>query len=195
VRLEGLYQTLYFLPYILSTVPTSIIWKWIYAPGRYGLANYILESVGLGHVGWLTDRSIALLAIIGMYVWKNLGYYVVIFLVGLKNIPNELREAAEVDGCSAWQSNLHIDIPLLKPVILFGTIIATIDAMSVFTIVYVMSQGTDASAGIDIAVLATRIYQEGFVYFDMGYASSICLILFFVSLLIVLLQFKGIGIE
>lgn len=195
LRLEGMYQTLFFLPYILSTVPTSIIWRWIYAPGRFGLANHILMSLGLERVGWLTNPDIALRAIIGMYVWKNLGYYVVVFLVGLKNIPSELREAAEVDGASAWQSSLYVDIPLLKPVILFGTVIASIDAMTVFSIVYVMSQGTDASAGVDITVLAMRIYQEAFVYFNMGYASAISAVLFVTAFAVVLLQFRLLGRE
>lgn len=195
LKLEGLYQTLFFLPYILSTVPTSIIWRWIYAPGRFGLANYILETVGLGRVGWLTNPDIALLAIIAMYVWKNLGFYVVVFLVGLKNIPSEFREAAEIDGASAWQATWHVDLPLLRPVILFGAVIATIEAMTVFSMVYVMSQGTDASAGVDIAVLAMRIYQEGFVYFDMGYAAAMSAVLFVAALVAVLIQFRLVGKE
>jgi ABC-type sugar transport system permease subunit len=195
LKFEGLYQALFFLPFILSTVPTSIIWRWIYAPGRWGLANYLLESVGLTRVKWLTDPQIAIMAIILIYVWKNLGYYVVVFLVGLKNVPSELREAAEVDGASVWQTTRHIDLPLMRPLILFGTVYATIAAMAVFTIVYVISQGTDVSAGVDITVLAMNIYQEGFAYDNKGYASAIALVLFVVSLGAVLIQFKLFGTE
>jgi multiple sugar transport system permease protein len=195
LRLEGLYQTLYFLPFILSTVPSSIIWKWIYAPGKFGLANYVLEAVGLNRVRWLTDPKIAMLSIIAMYVWKNLGYYVVVFLVGLKNIPFELREAAEVDGASPVQATWHIDLPLLRPLVLFGTVYATISAMAVFTIVYVMSQGTDVSTGTELTVLAVRVYQEGFTYGNMGYASAISGVLFLVALLAVIVQFRLLGRE
>lgn len=193
LKLEGLYQTLYFLPFILSAVPTTIIWRWIYAPGTYGLANYILGMFGFARVKWLTDPNIAILAIIFIYIWKNVGYYVVIFLVGFKNIPSELREAAEVDGATAWQAARFIDIPLMKPIILFGTVYATISAMAVFTLVYVMSQGTDVSTGVDIMVLAMDIYHQGFVYHEMGYASAIAAMLFFTSLLMVIIQFKLFG--
>ena len=195
LKLEGLYQTLYFLPFILSYVPTTIIWKWIYSPGSYGLANYLLEAVGLMRVKWLTDPKITILAIIFVYIWKNIGYYIVIFLVGFKNIPSELREAAEVDGANTWQASRFVELPLMKPLILFGTVYATISGMAIFTLVYVMSQGTDVSTGVEISVLAMRIYQEGFGYSDMGYASAISTFLFIFSLIIVVLQFKLFGKE
>jgi len=193
VKFEGFYQTLYFLPYILPTVPTAIIWRWIYAPGNFGLANYLLDSAGLARVGWLTDPNIALLAIIVMHVWKQLGFFVVVFLVGIKAIPAEFREASAVDGASAWQSVRHVDLPLLRPIILFGLVWSTIFAWSVFTEVYVMTQGSDVSAGSDLHVLSTRIYQEAFMFFNAGYGSAISFVLFIFSLLFVLLQFKALG--
>lgn len=195
LRFEGFYQILFFLPFIISTVPVAIVWKWIYAPGTVGLANYLLMSVGLPRVGWLSDPKITLFAVIIMYVWKNLGYYVVVFLVGLKSIPGELRDAAQVDGASSRQVTRYIDLPLLRPLILFGTIYATIAAMAVFTIVYVMSQGTDVSAGTQISVLAMQIYQEGFVYGNMGYASAIAAVLFVASLLFIVIQFRALNRE
>ncbi len=195
VRFEGFYQTLYFLPYILPTVPTAIIWRWIYAPGNFGLANSLLDWLGLGRVGWLTDPKVALLAIIAMHVWKQLGFFVVVFLVGIKAIPAEFREASAVDGASAWQSIRHVDLPLLRPIILFGLVWSTIFAWSVFTEVYVMTQGSDVSAGSDLHVLSTRIYQEAFLFFNAGYGSTISFVLFLFSLLFVLLQFKAFGSE
>jgi len=195
VQFEGFYQTLYFLPYILPTVPTAIIWRWIYAPGNFGVANYLLDSVGLSHVGWLTDPKIALLAIIVMHVWKQLGFFVVIFLVGIKAIPAEFREASAVDGASAWQSIRRVDLPLLRPIILFGLVWSTIFAWSVFTEVYVMTQGSDVSAGSDLHVLSTRIYQEAFIFFNAGYGSAISFVLFLFSLMFVLFQFKAFGSE
>lgn len=189
VRFESFYETLYFLPYIIPMVPAAIIWKWIYAPGSFGLANHYLELLGFGRVGWLTNPHIALLAVIGMHVWKNLGFFVIVFLVGLKNIPSDVKEAAAIDGASQWAQVLRVEIPLLKPIILFGAVMATIWAWSAFTEVYIMTQGTDVSTGTEIAVLVFRIYQEGFRFYNMGYASAISFVLFVISLLFVLLQF------
>jgi multiple sugar transport system permease protein len=195
VRFESLYETLYFLPYIVPMVPSAIIWKWIYAPGTYGLANYLLEQMGFSQVGWMSTPHISLLAVIGIHVWKQLGFFVVVFLVGLKNIPSTFREAAVVDGATPWQLTRHVDIPLLKPVILFGVVMATIWAWSAFTEVYIISQGTDISTGAEIQVMVTRIYAEGFLYFKMGYASAISFVLFLVSLIFVALQFRLFRVE
>jgi len=195
VRFESLYETLYFLPYIVPMVPSAIIWKWIYAPGTYGLANYLLEQMGFSQVGWMSTPHISLLAVIGIHVWKQLGFFVVVFLVGLKNIPSTFREAAVVGGATPWQLTRHVDIPLLKPVILFGVVMATIWAWSAFTEVYIISQGTDISTGAEIQVMVTRIYAEGFLYFKMGYASAISFVLFLVSLIFVALQFRLFRVE
>lgn len=195
VRFESLYETLYFLPYIVPMVPSAIIWKWIYAPGTYGLANYLLEQMGFARVGWLSTPQISLLAVIGIHIWKQLGFFVIVFLVGLKNIPSSFREAAVVDGATPWQLTRHVDIPLLKPVILFGVVMATIWAWSAFTEVYIISQGTDISTGAEIQVMVTRIYAEGFLYFKMGYASAISFVLFLVSLIFVAVQFRLLRVE
>lgn len=190
VRFESFYETLYFLPYIIPMVPAAIIWKWIYAPGTFGLANFYLEMLGFGRVGWLTNPKIALLAVIGMHVWKNLGFFVIVFLVGLKNIPADVKEAAAIDGASEWSKVWRVELPLLKPIILFGAVMATIWAWSAFTEVYIMTQGTDVSTGTEIAVLVFRIYQEGFRFYNMGYASAISFVLFILSLVFVLVQFQ-----
>jgi multiple sugar transport system permease protein len=190
VRFESFYETLYFLPYIIPMVPAAIIWKWIYAPGSVGLANFYLETLGFGRVAWLTNPKIALLAVIGMHVWKNLGFFVIIFLVGLKNVPFDVKEAALIDGATEWKKILWVELPLIKPIILFGAVMATIWAWSAFTEVYIMTQGTDISTGTEIAVLVFRIYQEGFRFYNMGYASAISFVLFVISLLFVLAQFQ-----
>ena len=185
VRLESLYQTLYFIPYILPMVPSAIVWKWIYAPGVYGLGNLALDRVGLGPVGWLTNAQLALFLIIGVHVWKHLGFFVIVFLVGVKSIPGEYREAAELDGASAFRTIWDIDLPLLKPIILFASTMAAIWAWSSFTEVYVMTQGSDVSAGTELKVLVTKIYEEGFQYGGVGYASALSLVLFAISMIMV----------
>lgn len=182
LRFESFYQTLYFLPYILPMVPAAIVWKWIYAPGVYGLANLGLANIGLGPIGWLTNTQLALLLIIGVHVWKHLGFFVVVFVVGLKAIPLDLREAAKLDGATEFQVVRHIDLPLLKPIVLFGATMASIWAWSSFTEVYVMTQGSDISAGSDLKVLVSKIYEEGIEYGGVGYASAMSLVLFGISL-------------
>jgi multiple sugar transport system permease protein len=190
VRFEGVFQIFYFMPFILPTASTAIIWRWIYNPGQVGLANRLLESLELPHVGWLTNPKIAILSIIVMHVWKNVGFYMVIFLVGLREIPHELRDAAAVDGAGFWQTVIHIEIPLLKPLFLFASVYACIVATSVFTEVFVMTEGSDVAAGVNIPVVALAIYKEGFLYFKLGYAATISTVLLVASLLIVYLQFR-----
>lgn len=190
LRTGGYYQTLFFIPYILPMVPAAIIWQWIYAPGTFGLANFLLEFLGFQRVGWLIHPRIALNAIIVMHVWKNLGFFVVVFLVGLKEIPNDFRDAALVDGASTLQRIMRIELPIMKPVILFGCVMASIWALSAFTEVYIMTQGTDVSTGVEISVLVFHLYTEGFHYFRMGYAAAISMFLFVVSMVLVLIQFR-----
>lgn len=190
IRFEGLFQTLYFLPFILPIVPTTIIWRWVYAPGKFGLANGMLQQLGISSVPWLFEPAWAIAGILIMYIWKNVGLYVVIFLVGLKAIPKELREAAAIDGGTAWQTVRAIDLPLMKPIFLYAVVISTIQAWSIFTEVYVMTQGSDASAGTSLQVLAIQIFQEGFSFNKMGYASAISLLLFVVSLIFVIVQLR-----
>lgn len=185
VRFESVYQTLYFIPYILPMVPSAIVWKWIYAPGVYGLLNIALDRIGLGPVGWLTNSQLALFLIMGVHVWKHLGFFIIVFLVGLKAIPPELREAAELDGASPFRTIWDIDLPLMKPIILFGSTMAAIWAWSSFTEVYVMTQGSDVSAGTDLKVLVTKIYEEGFQYGGIGYSSAMSLVLFAISMIMV----------
>lgn len=189
VKFEALYETCYFVPYILPMVPAAIVWKWFFTPGSVGLANYLLIQMGLPMVGWMSNPAITLLATIWIHVWKNVGFFVIIFLVGLKNIPPDFREASSIDGANVWQTIWHIDLPLLKPIVLFAVVMATIWAWSAFTEVYIMTQGTDISTGTEIQVLVSRIYQEGFLYFKMGYAATISFVLFIISLLFVAIQF------
>ena len=189
VKFESLYETFYFIPYILPMVPSAIIWKWFFSPGTVGLANYLLTQIGLPMVSWTSDPAITLLATIWIHIWKNIGFFVIIFLVGLKEIPRDYMDAAAVDGANAWQVTRHVDLPLLRPIILFAVVMATIWAWSAFTEVYIMTQGTDISTGTEIQVMVSRIYKEGFLYFKMGYAATISFVLFVVSLLFVAIQF------
>lgn len=193
-RLSPVYETLYFLPYITPMVPVALIWKWIYDPS-YGLLNYILSWFGIQPVGWLVYPNIALWSIAMMSVWKILGYNMIIFLVGLRNIPAMYYEAAAIDGARPSQSLRYITLPLLKPIILFVLVVNTIGAYNVFTQVYVMTAESSGSAANTVRVMVYDIWENAFRYFRMGYASAEAVILFVIILLLTLVQFRVIRTE
>lgn len=189
LRLSGFYETVYFLPVITPMVPVAIIWKWIYDP-TLGLLNYVLSWFGISPVGWLVYPDIALWAIVAMSAWKVLGYNMVIFLVGLRSIPDEFLEAASLDGASVWQTLRYITLPLLKPIILLVLVINTISSYNVFTQVYIMTSGGQGTTGNPVRVLVYDIWENAFRYFRMGYASAEAVILFLIILVLTLVQFR-----
>jgi multiple sugar transport system permease protein len=188
-RLAAFYQTIYFLPVITPMVPMAIAWKWIY-DYNYGLLNYALSFLGLGPVAWLTDPRIALWALIIMGVWKMIGYNLILFLVGIRNIPEVYNEAAGLDGATPWQRFRYVTLPLLKPILLYVLVTATINAFNVFTQVYVMTLGSQAAPGQAVRVLVFDIYQNGFQYLKMGYASAEAVALTFIVLGFTIIQFR-----
>jgi len=188
-RMNVIYQTIYFLPVITPMVPMAIAWKWIY-DYNYGLLNYALSLVGIPAVAWLTDPHIALWALVIMGVWKVLGYNLVLFLVGIRNIPAEYLEAASLDGATPWQVFRHVTLPLLRPILLYVLVTATINAYNVFTQVYVMTLGSQTAPGQAVRVLVYDIYQNAFQYFRMGYASSEAVVLTMIVLGFTLIQFR-----
>jgi multiple sugar transport system permease protein len=187
-RLSAFYQTIYFLPVITPMVPMSIAWRWIY-DYNYGILNYALASVGLPSVPWLTDPDTAIWALVIMGVWKVLGYNMVLFLVGIRNIPVEYLEAASIDGATDWQRFRRITLPLLKPILLYVLVTSTINAYNVFTQVYVMTLGSQSAPGQAVRMLVFDIYTNGFQFFRMGYASAEAVILTLIVLGLTLIQF------
>ncbi len=187
-RLAPIYQTIYFLPVITPMVPMAVAWKWIY-DANYGILNYGLSFFRVPAVGWLVNPQIALWALIIMSVWKVLGYNLILFLVGIRNIPAMYFESSSLDGASGWQQFRFVTLPLLKPIILYVLVTATINAYNVFTQVYVMTLGSQAAPGRAVRVLIYDIYENGFRYFRMGYASSEAVILTLIVLGLTLIQF------
>jgi len=189
LRFTAAYQAIYFLPVITPMVPMAIAWKWIF-DARVGILNYGLSWLGIAPIGWLTSPDVALWSIIIMSVWKVLGYNMVLLLVGLKNIPAAYYEAAAIDGAAGWRMFRRITLPLLKPILLFVIVISTINAYNVFTQVYVMTQGSQAAPGAPLRVLVYDIYQNGFQFFKMGYASAEAVVLTLIVLVLTLLQLR-----
>jgi len=185
----GFFRALYYTPSVVSVVAVSVVWVWIYEP-TYGLLNAALAVVGLTPSRWLSDPSMAMPGVIIMMVWKNAGYFMVIYLAGLKGIPTSLYEAAAIDGANWWSSFRHVTLPLLMPVTFFVTVMAMINSFQVFGPIYVMTAGGPVKATL---VIAYYLYQQAFQFFRMGYASAIAYVLFAVILVLTLVQTKWLG--
>ncbi len=187
-KASPVYELLLYIPVVTPWVPASVIWKWIFDP-LHGLLNYAMENVGLPKLAWLQEEHLIIYAVVIVSVWKMLGYFVVVYGVGLRNIPDELLEAAELDGATAWQRLIYIVLPLMKPLILFTTIIATIIFFNVFAPVYVLTASAQGAPAYELKVLIGEIYQNAFVFYRMGYAGAMSVLLLCFVLSLVTFQF------
>jgi multiple sugar transport system permease protein len=169
IRGRTLFRAAYFLPVVVSGVVVTILWQQLYAT-ETGLINVVLRRVGLPAIGWLTDPRFAMTAIAIMATWKNVGLYVVLFLVGLQSIPSELYEAAELDGATAWQKFRFITVPVLNPTIMVVLTLSTIGGFSLFVEPYVMTGGGPANSTLSGVLY---LYKQAFFFGKMGYASTI----------------------
>lgn len=186
VRFKTLFRTAYFAPVVTTLVAVAVVWRFGYHP-RFGLLNYALSFFGIQQIDWLGDPSWAMPAIIIMAVWKNFGYNMIIFIAGLQNIPEELYEAASIDGASAWQQFTSITIPMLAPTTLFITIITMIGYFQLFAEPYVMTQGGPLNSTLSIVLY---MYQMGFRWWNMGYSAALAFVLFAIILAASLVQAK-----
>ncbi|MDZ7361541.1 MAG: sugar ABC transporter permease [candidate division KSB1 bacterium] len=184
VRFRSFFQTVYFAPVVTTLVAVAVVWRFIYHP-RFGLLNYALGFFGVAPIDWLGDPAWAMPAIIIMSVWKNFGYNMIIFVAGLQNIPSQLYEASRLDGAGPWQQFTSITLPMLAPTTIFVSIIAMIGNFQLFTEPYVMTQGGPVNSTLSIVLL---MYQQGFRWWNLGYAAAIAFVLFGVILLGSLIQ-------
>jgi multiple sugar transport system permease protein len=182
------YELLLYIPVVTPWVPASVIWKWVFDP-NHGVLNYGLSFLGVTKISWLQDEHVVVYAIALVAIWKMLGYFVVVFGVGLRNIPDDILEAAELDGATNWQKLRYIIIPMIKPIILFTTIIATIIFFNVFAPVYVLTASAQGAPAYDLKVIVSEIYQNAFVFYRMGYAGAQSVVLLVFVLMLVGLQF------
>ncbi len=185
----GFLRTLYFLPSVTSFVAIALVWMWIYHPS-FGVANYLLGLVGLPGLPWLNATGTALISLMIFSIWLGLGYQMVIFLAGLQGIPEDLYEAARMDGASPWRLFRHITLPLLKPTTLFILVTSVISSFQVFTSVYVMTGGGPVGS---TDVLVHHIYRAGWEHLRMGYAAAMSLGLFVLMLVLTAIQFRLLG--
>jgi len=167
-------RALFLLPYASSVVAVALVWQWMYHPD-FGLFNHLLRRAGLGPVNWLGDPKTALVAVMLVSVWMQLGYQLTIFLAGLRSIPQAYLDAARVDGANAWQRFWRVTFPLLSPVTLFVLVTGMLGAFQVFALVMVLTGGGPLGA-TDLVVY--RIYRTAWELLQFGDASALALLLF-----------------
>ncbi len=187
-KLRGLtlYRMAFFMPVVTVTVAVALIWRWMYEPNA-GIIDTVLRLLHLPAPAWLADPEFAMPAVILMSVWKGFGYNMVLFLAGLQGIPISIYEAATIDGASAWQRFWRITLPLLSPTVFLAVVLTVISSFQVFDQALVMTRGGPANATNTIVLF---IYQNGFEFFRMGYASAIAWVLFGVIFVFTLLQMR-----
>ena len=173
-RLRGVYRTIFFAPVVTTLVAVAVVWRYFYHP-RYGLLNHMLGALGLPAIDWLGDPRWAMLSITLLAVWRTFGYSLVIFVAGLQAIPESLYEAARLDGASAWRQFVHVTLPLLRPTMVFVTVINTVGFFQIFAEPYLMTRGGPLNATMSIAML---MYEQGFRWWNLGRAAAVAFVLF-----------------
>ncbi|WP_293797921.1 carbohydrate ABC transporter permease [uncultured Bosea sp.] len=184
LRFKNAVKVGFFLPVTISLVVAAVIFEMIFAKG-VGLLNIVQKGLGLGEIDWLGDPRFSIWAIIILRVWRALGYYAVIYFAGLQGIPEDVKEAARLDGCSPWQVTRYVTLPLLKPVILFSVIMSTIWALELFDEPWVLTKGGPADSTLTIVIY---LYQAGFQYVELGYAAAVSYVLTLMIVAIAIVQ-------
>lgn len=182
-----IYRSVYFLPVVTSTVAVALVWSWLYNP-HYGPINYVLDLVGIDGPAWLSASKWAMPSLVIMSVWKGLGYNMVIYLAGLRGIPDVFYEAAAIDGATRWQQFLRITLPLISPTTFFVLVMSIIGSFQVFEQTYILTQGGPAYATL---TMSYYIYQHAFQWFHMGFGSALSYVLCVVILIFTLIQFRA----
>ncbi|REF98431.1 carbohydrate ABC transporter membrane protein 1 (CUT1 family) [Asanoa ferruginea] len=188
IRGRGLLRTLYFLPTVTPFVVAAIIWKWLYN-GDFGLFNYYLLKTHLitEPLVWLSDKNLAMPAVVLMSVWTSVGFSMVVYLAALQAIPNDLYEAARIDGAGAWARLRYVTWPMLRPSTLFLMVMGIIGSFQVFTQIYIMTSGGPLNR---TTTMVYYIYEAAFKFYEMGYASTLAYALFLMLLVFTALQLR-----
>ena len=185
-RLTGLFRTALFAPVVTTLVAVAVIWRYLLHT-RYGMINYALDLVGVEPVDWLGDPNWSMPAIILFAVWKNFGYNMVILLAGLQTIPNDLYEAARIDGANGWQRFRHVTVPALGPMLLLVSILTMAGYFQLFAEPYVMTQGGPVESTVSVLYF---MYDQGFKWWNLGFASAVAFALFLIMILFTTLQYR-----
>jgi multiple sugar transport system permease protein len=185
-RFRHVFRTIYFAPVVTTLVAVAVVWRYIFHT-RYGFLNYTLDWFGLGPIDWMGDPHWAMPAIVIMAVWKNFGYNMIILLAALQSIPEDLYEAARIDGASFWQQFLHVTLPSLRPVLLLVSILTMTGYFQLFAEPYVMTEGGPLESTKSVLFF---MFDEGFKWWSLGRASAVAFMLFVIIFLITLVQLR-----
>jgi multiple sugar transport system permease protein len=189
IFMRGFFRAAFFMPVVISGVVVTILWQQLYGL-ETGLLNRLLIGLGLHRVEWLSNPAIAMISIAIMATWKNVGLYVILFLVGLQAVPRSYYEAAEVEGATAWQQFRYITLPAINPTIFMVVILSTIGGFSLFIEPYIMTDGGPLNSTLSAMLY---IYKQAFGYYHMGY--SVTLGLFFALIIVTVVVIQKLAIE
>lgn len=184
LRFRNVVRTTSIIPYVLVPAVVGIIWNWLYE-NNFGILNYYLKSVGLSPVEWLTNEKWALLSIAIVTIWSYLGYNMILYLAGLQEIPQDLYEAAKIDGASGTDMLLRITLPLLKPITSLVITLTMINTIQIFDQIFVMTNGGPGTATL---TLVQYLYSTAFQNYDLGYGSVLGLAIVIILVIFVRLQ-------
>jgi multiple sugar transport system permease protein len=181
-------RTLFFLPVVTPFVVAAIVWKWLYN-GDFGPINYYMLKAHLisGPLLWLSDRDLAMPAVVLMSVWTSVGFSMVVYLAALQGVPAELYESARIDGAGAWARFRYVTLPMLAPSTLFLMVIGIIGSFQVFTQIYIMTSGGPVNR---TSTMVYYIYESAFKFYEMGYASTLAYALFVLLLVFTVIQLR-----
>ncbi|MCB9041661.1 MAG: sugar ABC transporter permease [Lewinellaceae bacterium] len=182
--IRGFFRASFFLPVVISGVVVTILWQQLYG-FESGLINRALSGLGLGKVEWLTSSKVAMVAIALMATWKNVGLYVILFLVGLQSVPESYYEAADVEGANAWQKFRFITLPAINPMLFMVVILSTIGGFSLFIEPYIMTGGGPLNSTLSAMLY---IYKQAFEYYHMGYSATLGIFFAILVMLVVAVQ-------
>jgi multiple sugar transport system permease protein len=186
IRFKTFFRMGFYLPVVTSIVAIAVIWRYLLHPDL-GLINNLLGAVGIDGPNWLADPVLAMPAIIAMAVWRNVGFVLVIFLAGLQGIPQDLSEAARIDGASRWKEFRYITLPMLRPTLLFASVITGIGYLQLFEEPFVMTGGGPLDRTLSVTMY---VYQQGFSFLNLGYASAIAYALFIAIVILTVINFR-----
>ena len=185
-RFRNFFRTVFFAPVVTTLVAVAVVWRYIFHT-RYGFLNYGLSEFGIGPIDWMGDPHWAMPAIVILAVWKNFGYNMIILLAALQGIPEDLYEAARIDGASGWQLFRHVTLPSLAPVLMLVSILTMTGYFQLFAEPYVMTEGGPLQSTLSVLYF---MYEEGFKWWSLGRASAVAFLLFVLMFAVTVVQLR-----
>jgi multiple sugar transport system permease protein len=187
IRGMTFYRAAYFMPVVTSMVAVAMVWQWLYQP-EFGVINSFLKMLGIAGPKWLFSDTWAMPSVIIVGIWKNVGYSMVIFLAALQSVPEELHDAAKIDGAGAWSRFTQVTIAMISPAIFFVIVLSIIGSfIGTFDAIYILTQGGPANATL---VIVYYLYQYAFQFYQMGYAAAVAYVLFVILFIATLIQWR-----